>query len=60
MLAAVDQGLIHGKATLADVLFLAAFVLALVSAILYWLPKSIPAAFLSIAVALAFLGWFVL
>jgi hypothetical protein len=60
MLLAVDQGLVNGHATIADVLFLAAFVLALVSAILYWLPKSLAAAFLSIAVALAFLGWFVL
>jgi hypothetical protein len=57
-----DQGMVHGKASLADILFLAAFIVAVVAAIIAWViaPRNIWATFVAAAIALVALGFFVL
>jgi len=55
-LFAVDDGLMSGNANLADILFLAAFVVAIVAAIVAWivLPRSIVLTLISVAIAWLF------
>ena len=51
-----------GNANLADIFFLAAFVVAIVAAIVAWivLPRSIVLTLISVAIALVALAWLVL
>lgn len=62
---ATDQGIAHGHNTLADALFLAAFIVAVIASVFAWRPvpspqPNIASVLLCAAVALIALGWFVL
>ena len=60
MLLAVDDGLISGNLNLADILFLVAFVLFVVAAVLEFIGRAWAAAFIASGLAVGFLGLLVL
>lgn len=51
---------VEGKADLADILFLVAFVVAVVGAVVAFTERSVVMTLLCVAVGLAALAWFVL
>jgi hypothetical protein len=55
-----DTGITSGHATLADLCFLVAVIVALVAAVIYFQTRALAAALAAVAVAALALGWFVL
>ena len=60
MLLGADDGLVNGNLNLADILFLAAFIVAVVVAVIRFIAHSVDGALMAVAVALITLGWLVL